>query len=310
MAPPTVAWAALTAAETADFAADKPLAAVNALRLANSGGGPTTVRWNDEGTVAGADHTLSTAPCLRAYDGYPGFVTSPDATADNEWYLVFDLGAAGVSFDSAFIIGHNFGTLALTTVQIQVADSADFATNLRTVADFGSPADDTRLADYDLHHTGAVPLRYSDTEYVRLKLANGGGANFTPSLRELVLGYRYQFDRKPDRPWDELSYARSYDEEESESGIDYQNEHWDNRLVLDAEWPVESTAYVTGWRSFWAQCRGSFVWNDAPSSAGDSWRLMTRKQTEIEFPLIEGTQRMARLVAREQGPSQYYLGNE
>ena len=301
MAAPTVAWAALASRESTDFAADKPLVAVQAIVS------PAGVRWNDEGTVAGADHTLSTAPCRRGYDGLL-FPTSPDATDDNEWYYVIQGPAAGMTFDCAFILGHNFGTLGLTTVTLEVADSADFATNPRELCDFGNPANDDRLAAYDLHHTGAVPLRYSDVVYARLKLARG--ANFTPSFREIIHGRRYQLDRKPDRPWDELAYANSDDVEESESGIDYLETDWRNRLLLDAEWPVEDSSYISDWRAFWTGCRGTFVWCQAPTSAPNSWNLMVRRQTEIDYPLQDGGGRMTKLQAREQGPEQYYLANE
>jgi hypothetical protein len=295
---------ALAARENTDFAADKPLVAVQAIPIA-----PTLVRWNDEGTTAGADHTLSTAPCRRAYDGFAGFVTSPDTTADNEWYLVFNLGAL-VTFDCAFIIGHSFGSLALTNVTIEVADDGDFAgPDLLEIADFGSPANDDRLADYVLKHEGAVALRYT-AQFVRLRLNNGGGANFTPSLRELVLGRRYQMDRKPDRPWDELAYANSEESDDSESGVDYLTTRYRNRHTINAEWPVEDTSYIADWRAFWTNCRGTFVWNDAPTSAPNSWRFMVRKQTETDFARLDGGGRMARLIAHEQGPEQYFLANE
>jgi hypothetical protein len=294
--------AALASRETTYFAADKPLVAVNAIVS------PSTKKWTETGTVAATDRTLAANPAARAYDGLPGLLTKPDSTAASTWYLVFDMGTTGIEFDCAFLIGHNFGTLALTTVQLQIANAADFATDLVTIGDFGAPANDDRLADYVLHSGGGSALRYSTVRYVRLKLSKGG--NFTPQLGELVLGRRRQFDRKPDRPFDDYGLHNEVDVTKTLGGLSLVTAHFRNQFRLDAEWPIESSDYQTDWQAFWTGCNGAFVWCYSPTSAPASWHLMARDQEDIDLGMIGPYERTAKLEAVEQGPSLYFLANE
>jgi len=300
-----MAWssAALTAAEIADAAADKPLIAVQAIPNA-----PTVERWTKTGTTAGTDYALSTHPTKRAHDGQGGLVTKTDGELSATWYLTYDLAAAGVEFDCAFLIGHNLNTLGVTDLELSIADAADFATNLQTIHDFGAPASGNRLAALSLFHTGAAALRYSAVRYARLKIVGPG--NITPEIGELILGRRRQLPRNPDMPWSPYGLANAYDLVRTDGGVIHIANRHRNRRDLSLEWPVEGATYVSDWRAFWAACDGPFVWCENPTTAPASWHLMIRDQEEIALEQESGTVHRAKLTASEQGPGRLYLANQ
>jgi len=208
----------------------------------------------------------------------------------------------------AALVGHYFGTLAITTCQVQIADNAAFDSNLQTVADFGAQSTDDRDIDLVLEHGGGSALRYSSVRYVRLKLVAPG--NVTPQLGELILGRRRQLKYKPDVPFDNQAYVNEEETTRSQGGVTQRVIYHRNRLRIDAAWVIDTSDYITDWRAFWAACRGPFLWCYAPTSAPASWSYMIRDMEEIDFPLTGPTKREAKLVADEQGPEAYFLANE
>lgn len=308
-----MAWsfAALASYETARLALDKPLVA--AQKIPSS---PTTCRWNTAGTCAAADQSDTSYPARNAYDGFPGFATKTDGTLASTWYLVFDLGSA-FSFDCAFIVGHNFGTLSLTTVELYVADDSAFTTSLTKVADFGTPSDDGRLQDLALDHAedlgrahdtaaSAGPNRYT-SQYVRLKLSRG--SNFTPSLGELILGRRRQLQFKPMRPFDEYAFNENAELEEYESGLVSKYNYARRGFSLNGNLWVTDSTYRDDLVGFFRDCRGSMVWIDNPNSAPASFHMMMRNGP-LSIPRVKYGLREHVLTAVEQGPESYYLDVE
>jgi len=299
-----MAWsaAALTAAEIADLAADKPLVATQAIPTT-----PTVQRWNLTGATDGADKTLSTAPVRWVHDGQGGLASEHDSTEDSTWYLVFQFPSA-IEFDCAFILNHNFNTLSLTDVELHIADNGAFDSNLQTIYDFGAPASDDRLVALTLKHTGAAALRYSGVLYARLKMVAAG--NVTPEIGELILGRRRQLPRNPDMPWSPYGRANAYDLVRTDGGVVHVANRHRNRRDLALEWPIEGATYVSDWLAFWDACDGPFVWCENPTSAPAAWHLMVRNQEAIDLEQENATLYRAKLNAIEQGPERLYLANE
>jgi len=302
-----MAWSetGLASRETTDLGNDKPLVAVQAIPVS-----PTTVKWVD-GTQVGAggnlgtwtDRTDSDYPARYAYDGYPGYITKPDATADNEWYLAFDLGEA-VDFDCVFLIGSNFGTLALTTIDVEVADDNAFAGgDLQTVATLA--ASDDRRADLSI---GSSANQRVTAQYVWLKLARV--ANFTPQLTELILGRRRQWQYKPDRPFGDKNLRNETATAKTAGGVSHKTVFAQNQFTLECGFPLDDSSYVTDMVAFFKACRGAFVWVYDPSSAPNSWHLLMKDDDSLIMPMTEPSRYEVSLVASEQGPEQYWLANE
>lgn len=286
--------------ETNRLALDKPLIAPQMIPVT-----PAVQRWTEVGQTTSTDRTDASYPALRAHDALPGYVTKPDSTSSATWYLVFQTSTA-IEFDCAFLLNHNFGTLTLTTVTLEVANSGVFGAGLETIGDFGEPSDDTRLADLELYHFGDTARRYS-AQYFRLKLARA--TPFTPELGELVLGRRRQLEYKPNRPYDEYAMGESSDSLITAGG-EIHKTVWSRRAFeLTGEFEIDSDTYRDDMVAFYRQCRGPFVWIENPNSAPDSFHYMMR-EGGLAIPQIEANLRRAELVATEQGGESYYLDVE
>lgn len=297
----------LDAYETAQLALDKPLIASQAIPVS-----PDYAKWVDEATEAGAgditswtDRTATANPASYAYDGYPGYVTKQTGTSDDLWYYMLDLGAR-VEFDCAFLIGHNAGTISVDAdVTLEIADDNDFSTDLREVGNFGTPTDDSRLADLNLNHGGAAQ-RYL-AQYVRVKFEAAG--NITPEIGELILGRRRQLQYKPDRPFDEYAMSEDSDIQRTEGGITHKALYSRRGFELSGKFMVDSDTYRDDLVAFFRACRGPFVWVDNPSSAPSAWQLMVRDGS-FAIPRILANRREWQIEAMEQGPEQYFLDVE
>jgi hypothetical protein len=253
-----MAWsfADVSADEQTWMASDYPLLAVQTIPVS-----PTYKKWV-ESAVVGAnnitnwvDRVLTGYPIRRAYDWYTQYPTRFNvATADTTWYLAFDFGSA-ITFDCAFLIGHNLKTVAATTVELAISDDNTFRTSLTTIGDFGTPTDDTRLQDLSLahaadggrtHDTGADagPNRYT-AQYAWLKI--GKGVNFVVSadVGELVLGRRYQTKSNPLNPYDDISLHDERSDARTKGGVVHSTIYHQNRFDLDAEFLAWETARIT-----------------------------------------------------------------
>lgn len=297
-----VSSAALAGYEYTRMADDKPILAPQRIPIS-----PLVARWTEVGATTSTDRTLSTAPSRWVYDGRPGLASTPDATSSSTWYLVFDLAAAGIEFDCCGIMGHNFGTLALTTVQLQVADDAAFSSNLKTLADFGSPSNDDRLASIELYHTGSAALRYGGVRYLRIKLSRA--TPFTPEIGELLIGRRRQLAFKAQRPFDVYALSENSEISETDSGVLHKVTYSRRAYELAAEFWVTTAAHRLDLVEFFRECRGLFMWWENPASAPAAWHMMMRGGPFV-MPRIGVNRYQNRLSAREQGPEQFYLDVE
>lgn len=302
-----MAWssAELSAAEIANAAANKPLIAYNAATFCVS-----SAKWTESATPgSGTDRTLTGYPARRAYDGHVAYLTKADTTSASAWYLYFAFSPA-IEFDCCFLLGHNFGTLGLTTVELRISDNNNFSVNNQTLVDFGNPSDDSRIAALSLYHTGAVARRYSAVPYAGLYL--GAGGNFTPQIREVIFGRRCQLSAKPDRPFDDFALEDVAVESESESGVIDADEKAVSRRRFDASWQLENSTEIASVETFLRARSRVFAYVPNPAAAPDTFNMLVREGGSKALPTADDSSlvRVLSLAAREQGPEAYYLENE
>jgi hypothetical protein len=298
--------AVLASYETERFALDKPMCVVQAIPLS-----PTYAKWVDAGQIgAGSiatwtDRSATANPARRAYDGQPGFVTKHSGvTADDVYYYALDLGAE-YYFDCVLMIGHNAGTLGLAqNLVVQTSDNNAFTSNLTTVADFGKPANNDRLADLDLTSSKRYLARYVWVKFDKT------GTNIIPEIGELILGRRRQLQYRPDMPYTLNSLHNETEQITTIGGVRHKAVYYRNQFVLNASFLVDGVTYAADWVSLFSDARGSFVWIDAPSSAPASWHLIDRDPDDLEMELIASSTYRANLAGYEMGPSGFFLKNE
>jgi hypothetical protein len=301
-----MAWssAVLSADETAWAAADKPIIAASVIPVS-----PTVARWTEVGEITSTDRTLATAPSRYAFDGWGHLRTTPNATASSTWYYVFDLGAA-YTFDAWGFYGHNFSSLALTGIYLQIADAGTFATNLQTIWTGTATWGDSRFLGLDVHHTGAVPLRYSGVRYIRIKLEKG--SNFTPSLGELWLWRRRQLQFQPERPFDPGAVDTDSENTRTFGGVGMSHRRNGGRFPLSGAWNITGTTPqqdIADWHGQLNDGTRPFLWCRLPASAPLSFHIVRLPDPSLRFPFLSDKPLVRRLEidAEEQGPEDYYL---
>jgi hypothetical protein len=311
-----MAWssAALSSDETAWAAADYPLMAIQAIPLS-----PTLCKWVEEAVIGANDITVwvdrtdSNYPSRRAYDGLPGYVTKPSgAVADDVWYFCFDMAAAGIEFDSVFILNHNFhtangGSPITGGLTLEISDDNDWAAFEGPFS--SSPTTGDRIGDLDIHHTGSVPLRYSGVRYARLKISNSGNGNIVPEIGELFLGRRYQLASPPLNPFDPDALFDEQETTQTAGGIHHTTVFHRRRFELNAEYLLGASARAADAKAFFQNCRTSFVWIWEPNTDATAFQLM-KKPEFLSLPSAGWTERSWKLESTEQGPETYFLDQE
>jgi hypothetical protein len=299
-----MAWssAAISAADLAYLAADKPILASQAIPVA-----PTSCIWTETGAVGATDRTLSTNPARRAYDGLVGVWTCPDATVSATWYYTMDLAAAGVEFDLIAILGHNFGTITVSALTLEVSDASNFA-GASSIPIASTITTNTRIMQLSCFHTGAAALRYSAVRYARLKFA---GCDAKPQFGELVLGRRLQMHAKPDVSYDSYSLHGNKEISATQGGVIHSSVFSKGQRHLSAAWRDDSTtrqALVAAWIAATSYKTRPFVWIENPNSAPSSWHYMVPDDADFDYPLEENPSiRTFTIDATEQGPESHYL---
>jgi hypothetical protein len=304
-----MAWssAALASYETSRLALDKPLVAVQTIPAS-----PTHCKWVDEGQIGAGDVTTwtdrsaSANPARRSHDGYPGYITKHSgATTDDIYYLAFDFGAT-ITFDCVFLIGHNAGTLSLVNdLVLQVADDNNFSTNLTTMANFGTPTDDTRLADLTMNGgNNRITAQYAWLKFDKT------GTNIIPEVGELILGRRRQLEYKPDRPFDD-SRLRTWASTARTQGNIAHKTIWSQRAFeLEASWMIDDSTYESDWQQFHRDADGRFVWVYDPSTSPQDWHFMSFEEDGLVMPEVGPSVREVSIHALEVGPESYHLDVE
>jgi hypothetical protein len=157
---------------------------------------------------------------------------------------------------------------------------------------------------------GGGALRFSNVRYVRLYLANGGGANFVPEIGELILGRRRQLEYKPNRPFGSRNMSDIVETSETMGGILHKTIFARRRFVLDANFLISSTTYASDVIAFYQNCRGPFVWIYDPTTYPNEWNFMFTSDSDFEFNMNGPNVYDFNLKALEQGPDQFFLDNE
>lgn len=298
--------AAITAADLAYLAADKPIIGTQ-FKLT-----PSTCIWHNSGSTT--DRTDSTYPARRAYEGLTGFATKPTtASADKTWFLSFVMPWPYVEIDFVGIVGHNFGTLhtdGALTVTLEIDDASNFATAISIPITVTTSTSNARIMALSLKHTGSAALRYSTVRYVRLKITRAA-TNFTPEIGELVLGRRLQMYYKPDVPYDVYARHSSSETSVTHGGVIYRTTYYKGARTLAASWEDDNSTLHSEIDAFISASdykTRPFVWIENPNSAPASWNYMCADDVDHALPLDENpSKRVFELQATEQGPESHYL---
>ena len=301
-----VLFAALTSQEIALAAADKPILA------STPDPDKLTAGWEVgtvTGTIAGANDTDADFPALRAWDGLPGLATRPNAS--NTLFTFVMEHTTGIEFDAIGFLNHNFDTLGMTALVLQVADDTGFTTNLRTLTTLDPSAlltADRRFADLVLFHTGSTPLRYSQVQFMRLGMTLGGAG--IPSIGQIVFIRRRQLQLEPNRPWDPTDRQSSVDNFESRGGVISTVPRFKGRRQITANLNPSTSPLVgpfqqdlIDWFDDTEQGTLPWVWVDTPDATPDDFFFMRLPQPELEYPFVTPFTREFTLRGIEQGPT-------
>lgn len=311
-------FAALTAAETANAAADIPLLGVNAIPIT-----PSVQIWSnaDEASVGGetggTDRTDSVSPVRRSHDGKTEVITKPGTSpTDDVFYLVFDMIAAGIEFDFAAIgAGHNLGTIGATSIILQASTLGDFSTKIdgtgggpSDLCDFGAPSDDNRLAQMALFHTGAVALRYSAVRFLRLEITGPGA--IIPEISELWIARRRQLWGQSLIPHADDNLTRVFAATTGTSGIVSQRNDHQRRFDIEHRLISSDATEIADLKAFYRECGGPFIYMPEPDAAPEEFRGMMLRSQYRNPGIAAARLRRHALVGIEQGPERHYVDVE
>jgi hypothetical protein len=199
----------VSAAELADLAADYPVFLGQQVLAA-----PVAAHWQvgtTVGTIPGSNDTAVGYPVARAGDRSGRLITKANATSTAH-SLVFQV--APCEIDCFAIIGHNWGAGNGVIFVLQIADDANFTTNLINVRSGIVAANNyNRIA---LENFAGTDARYANVEFFRLQIA--ASASFVPEIGELWVGRRRQLSRNVRVPADRDRLTTDVRELETRSG--------------------------------------------------------------------------------------------
>lgn len=280
----TVSAGTLTATQIASAAADFPIAlAQNGIYDARDDG-DFAARWSSTGDLTdGIDLTDTDLPTSRLYDHLFDVGTSPTANASvTTWYLLLKLGATVAAFDAVAILGHNFGTIGGLTVSLEIADTADFGTNLTSLASWSPGTSNARLVDVTL---GGGNNSYSNVGYARLKIV--GSAAFTPTVGEIVLSARDQLNQTSLVGYNPDGSVSRISDFESRSGADTRYVYNHGRQMLDGSMVAKDStdaAIITGLWSHTEHGTLPFLWIEQPNTSPSTayWMFMSEPSLDLD----------------------------
>jgi len=301
---------ALTAAETAGFAADKPMMVVQQADTASE------ANWTTTGDLAGSgdSQTDGKFPATRAYDDLGSILTkfrseAPYAAASPK-YFNFEFSSA-ITFDTLLILDHNFNSGGFTSVALEINENEDWSGTVLEIAKYTvSGTTDNRILITNLNHeggsntysAGGTAKRYTDIPYARLKIVHSGSR--TPEVGEIILGYRYQLPRNPDLPWNNKNEVSSVSDFVSSSGVTKRYVFNRGQGVRAFSAMYDTAADITlidNWFNAIEEGTRPFVYIETPSSAPDA-RLMLQQEAGLSFGLTGPSSRQLSMQMIEQQP--------
>lgn len=303
-----VVFATLTAAEIALAAADKPILA------ATPDPDFLTAGWvvgSTFGTIVSATDNDPDRPAIRAWDGLPGLQTQPDS--DNTLFTFVMEHTKGIEFDFVGFLNHNFDTIDMTTLILQIADDTLFAVNFRELMNINPSAllsSDRRFADLSLFHTGSDPIRYSQVQFMRLRITLGSSGR--PLIGQVVFGRRRQLKHEPNRPWDPTDLHSLGDAFESRGGSISVTPRYKGRREITANLnpdtsptaaPSPHQQDLIDWYVQTEHGILPYVWIDKPDATPNDFFFMRRREPSLEYPFVTPFTREFTLDGLEQGPT-------
>lgn len=303
--------AALASAETTGFDNDKPMLVVQQIGTANT---PSVARWTEaDGEVTDTDRTASGYPASRAYDDFGNVLTKDTASTDTEKYYVLNMGSNTISFDTLIILGHNFNSVGVTSVALEIANAADFGTNLIEIYKYTrSGTTDNRILCTNLnsaggsstYSSGGTAQRYSAVQYLRLKIVTDGSGSKQLEMGELFLGYRYQLQRNPNVPWDNKGQSSLVTDFRSQSGLTKRYVMNRGQAIRTFSTGMADSAEITvidNWYAAINEGTRNFAYIETPSSAAKT-HLMFLESPVLNFALVGPTERSLQFELFEQPP--------
>jgi len=298
--------AALTAAEIAGFANDKPMMVVQQLLT------PGTALWSANGTTGGTNKTDENYPITRAYDDIGSLQSRSDSETVSHRYLVFDLGSGNeISFDTCLILNHNLNSAVFTSVALEISND-DFSSEIEIYKYTVSGTSDDRLLCMNLNSAGGsstydpsgTAQRYSGVRYVRLKIIDDASDALACGIGELVLGTRYQLQRNPDLNWNNKNELSKVTDFASFTGLTKRYVFYRGQAVRSVAMGMSDSAeiaVVDNWFNDINEGTRPFVWIDTPSSGAEA-RLMLLDDAALNFPLVGPYERTLQFSVAEQPP--------
>lgn len=280
---------ALTAAESAAFANDKPL-----LLTPNRWLPSHTAQWRTAASfVSGSDGSDAAWPLARACDDFTHKLSRP-SSALTSWNILFDFGAAGIEFDTVAILNHSLAT-ATSSIGVSVSDVNNFTP--ATLLFLENSVSGRRFVRH-------LATRYSGVRYVRVLLTTG--SPIQPTVGEIIFGKRVQFNWRPDAPYDDQELLTATVRRLTSIGgvtrtvrLSPIGQRRISALnLLDTE---SSQADALAW---WKEHGGArpFLWSDNPLTAPHRACLMHQESPEISRPYTDALNREWLIEATEQGP--------
>ena len=181
--------AALTAAEILGFDNDKPMLVVQQAST------PTGAHWTTTGAYGGPDVTLSSEPAVRAYDSIGSLVTSTTGVASTSPKYFNFYFTTSITIDSLLILGHNFNSIGITSVSLDIADNQDFDEKVREIAKYEiDGTTDNRILITNLNDDSTTTSKVGSS--TTSGDATVGMATSGIRVGDLITGVGIQRDRK------------------------------------------------------------------------------------------------------------------
>lgn len=296
---PAFTFAALTATESSDFAADNPLV------IGTSGlESLSTAAWKPASSTAVAStansgHATGFA-YTRLFDRFGHVVNKPSASSNAVWTLAFAF-STGVTFDSFMIWNHNLSSCSTIRLQVSSTNFASASTT-QTIKTFTTGTG--RYVTFSVLHTGSVPLRYSSIRHARLVFKSSSGT-IKPTIGEIWLGRRRQLSHTPLLAYDPDRLAARTVVAETFSGVKKQYLQHRGRRVLEATYFMHTSGQystLSDWFSDSYQGSRPFLWAEKPSTEAAQTRVMTLSEPVLHAPHEGNSIRRFTFDMSEQAP--------
>jgi hypothetical protein len=195
------------------------------------------------------------SPPSRARDHRGSVITRPGgASGEASVSLLFDLGSYPISFDCAFVLGHNATSLGDIEIGLAISDVNDFDAGDPSTVEIAtwSPATLSRLSSLALGDGGGD--RYSGVRYVRLQFRSSGALTAEPEVTELWLGRRRQLEIAPELPFD-LDAMRANERDAWTGSVRNRYAGHHGRATLSPTYRMEDgDRSLTQIRQWWTEC--------------------------------------------------------